>query len=427
MNSPHVPQRLVQDHGSRVSRRILTDREIYERELEQIFGRAWILLGHESQLSGEGSFFRAWIGEDEIIVTRDRDARIHAHINACPHRGGRFCADDFGTTRNFVCPYHGWTFNLDGTLKGVPAEQQLYGGRLDKSKNGLTPVARLETFCGLIFATFDASGPSLDDFLGNVKPYLRGIFDRAPGGSEFAPGVQKWRIKANWKMACDNNAGDEYHLPLVHGTTMNALAFDYNQFLEDCIHISLPEGHGLSAHYELPDGAAEPVLPPEVEPAYLPETMAYYRALAPEAEKRVGHVHSRLRTIAGTVFPNFLLLPGLGAVRLVHPKGPNEFEVWSYCIVDKNAPPAVKADVLRVYGLTFGPAAIFEQDDSAIWEGVQAAAQGTVSRRQTMNVSMGLEDETWNESLGGWVTPRLSEAAQRGFYRRWSREIEGVQ
>lgn len=427
MNSPHIPERLIQNDGASVSRRILTDREIYERELEQIFGRSWILLGHESQLSGEGSFFRTWMGEDEVIVTRTGDAKISAHINACPHRGGRLCADDFGTTRTFICPYHGWTFNLDGTLKGVPGEQQLYGGRLDKKKNGLTPVARLDTFCGLIFGTFDPKGPTLDEFLGNVKPYLRGIFDRAPGGSEFAPGVQKWRIKANWKMACDNNAGDEYHLPLVHGTTMNALTFDYNKFLSDCIHISLPEGHGFSAHYRLPDGGPEPILPPEVEPAYQPETMAYFKGLTAEAEERVGRVQSRLRIIAGTIFPNFLILPGLNAVRLVHPKGPNEIEVWSYCHVDKSAPPSVKADLLRVYGLTFGPAALFEQDDSAIWEGVQAASQGAMSRRQTMNVTMGIEDEAWNEELRGCVTPRLSEAAQRGFYRRWSREMEGVQ
>src|SRR5882757_9003819 len=109
----------VQDFDSYVSvergeidRRIFSDPEIFELELEQIFARAWLFLCHESQLKKPGDFFEAPMGRDDVLVVRQKDGTLRAVLNSCAHRGNAVCRAEFGNTKNFMCTYHGWTYDL---------------------------------------------------------------------------------------------------------------------------------------------------------------------------------------------------------------------------------------------------------------------------------------------------------------------------
>ena len=109
---------LVQE--DRVHRLIYTDPAIFAFEMTNIFGAVWVYLGHESQISKPGDFFLSYMGEESVIVSRDRSDRISVHLNTCRHRGMKVCREDSGSTRAFTCPYHGWSFGVDGALMGVP-------------------------------------------------------------------------------------------------------------------------------------------------------------------------------------------------------------------------------------------------------------------------------------------------------------------
>ncbi len=420
VNSQHYCEPLVEKDGGLVSPRIFADRDIYERELTDIFARSWLYLGHESQLAQPGDFFTAYMGEEPVLVTKAQDGVIRASLNSCRHRGMRVCHADAGNAATFTCSYHGWTYGNNGTLRGVPLERELYGDGLDHSRLSLIPVAQLDTYKGLIFATFDASAPSLLDYLGNMAWHLDTFIDRRAGGIEVVGGVHKWRIAANWKIVEDNNAGDEYHVAYSHGSFLKLVGASSTEFLAGLIHVCPEEGHGFSARFELPDGAEEPSLAIESSALRVPAVRQYFRAERYEAEQRLGRIRARLTVFAGNVFPNFSFVPPLSSIRVIHPRGPNEVEVWSWCFVDRDAPLDVKEAIRRSYIQSLGPSGLIEQDDSDNWEFCTASSRSAVRQQQPYNYQMGLGNERWHEGLRSMITDCLSEATQRSFYRRWT-------
>ena len=114
-----------------VDRRIFTDQEIFDLEMERIFARAWNFVVHESQIPNVGDYFMNQIGSDGVIAVRNKQKEVSVLVNSCTHRGNAVCRAEQGNTRTFLCPYHGWTFGLDGALMGVPGLKDFYRGGLD--------------------------------------------------------------------------------------------------------------------------------------------------------------------------------------------------------------------------------------------------------------------------------------------------------
>ena len=135
-----------------VSREIFVNEEIYRQELERIFARAWLFIGHASQIPRPGDFVTSSMGEESVILCRDRAGRVRVFLNSCRHRGMKVCRYDEGNTVEFMCPYHGWTYGTDGALVGVPFGKDAYGAQLDRSQWGLIEVARMENYKGTIWA-----------------------------------------------------------------------------------------------------------------------------------------------------------------------------------------------------------------------------------------------------------------------------------
>jgi phenylpropionate dioxygenase-like ring-hydroxylating dioxygenase large terminal subunit len=144
----------------KIDRCIFSEQAIYDEEMEKIFGRAWLMIGHESLVPAADDFFHTYMGEDPVILTRDGQGRLHALLNMCRHRGNRVVRCDDGNARHFMCTYHGWTYRNDGSLEYVPGESEAYYDALDKSSLGLIE-ARVETYAGIVFATWDKDAPSL--------------------------------------------------------------------------------------------------------------------------------------------------------------------------------------------------------------------------------------------------------------------------
>ena len=101
-----VTGRLVDIEKGIISREIFVNEEIYQRELEQVFTRSWLFIGHESQIPKPGDFFVSGMAEESVILCRDRESKIHVYLNSCRHRGMKVCRYDEGNTPVFTCPYH---------------------------------------------------------------------------------------------------------------------------------------------------------------------------------------------------------------------------------------------------------------------------------------------------------------------------------
>ena len=134
MNGRWDARSLVDLKRGVVSRELFVNDEIYEQEQERIFARAWLFVGHESQIARPGDYFVSCMGEESVILTRDQRQQVHVFLNTCRHRGMKVCRYDEGNTAVFTCPYHGWSYATDGRLVGVPLFKECYQEQLDRTE-----------------------------------------------------------------------------------------------------------------------------------------------------------------------------------------------------------------------------------------------------------------------------------------------------
>ena len=201
-----------------VDRRIYTDQDIFQLEMEQIFASAWLFMCHDSQIPNPGDFFLTSMGEDRVIVVRDNDGKPQVLINSCRHRGNAVCRADEGHASSFMCTYHGWTFDLQGKLVGVPGFKEVYHEELDREYWGLITPAQVDSYKGFIFATMDSTAPNPPDFLGEIGQMgISLLADR--GDMKVKPGIVKYTIPCNWKFGSDNT-WDWYHVGISHASAV---------------------------------------------------------------------------------------------------------------------------------------------------------------------------------------------------------------
>jgi phenylpropionate dioxygenase-like ring-hydroxylating dioxygenase large terminal subunit len=141
-------------HGS-----LYSDPAIFEAELQNIWYRTWVYVGHESEVPNANDYVVKSIGPQSIIMTRDEQGKVNLLLNRCSHRANQVCSYDKGNARSFTCPFHSWTFSNDGRLVGY-AFPDGYEGQ-DKSKLALGRVTRVQSYRGFVFGSFAAEGPTL--------------------------------------------------------------------------------------------------------------------------------------------------------------------------------------------------------------------------------------------------------------------------
>lgn len=416
-------QDLVSDDGAYVSRRVFRDAQLYALEQQHIFARQWLYVGHESQLQKPGDFLANYMGETPVIVARGEDHAFHVSINSCSHRGVAVCRADFGNAKRFVCPYHNWSYTVDGRLVAVPQEKKVCQ-QLEKEKLGLKKIPRVESYHGLIFASMNPDIESLEQYLGDMRWYLDCMFDRYAGGVEVIGAPHKWLLHANWKLPVENQLGDVGHGPFLHGS-----------LLKGTEQVSEIEAHGMNVVPKPGHGVAVRLLPPGTPQekcmwgtdgiaAFDPEVQAYLIEQQKQAAVRLGDVRSRLRPLTYSVYPNFSFLWGNNTIRVSHPRGPDKVEYWSWWVVDKNAPDRIKEKLRVNYTFFFGAGGVLEQEDSEAWSQQIIGSQIAAADDMPFYYGLGMGDAAPHAEIPGVAGSCYDEHYAREFYLRWRRELE---
>jgi phenylpropionate dioxygenase-like ring-hydroxylating dioxygenase large terminal subunit len=400
---------LVQD--DRIHASLYTDPRVFEDEMERIFHRGWVFVGHESEIPAPGDYLTRHIGREPVIMVRGKDGAVEVLVNRCMHRGTLVCSAERGSARTFACPYHGWTYDLSGTLLGVPYP----GGyaALDKRAHGLARPPRVSAYRGFVFASLSPDGPSLAEHLGPATRLIDRSCDLAPNGEiELSAGWVKHHCAANWKMLPENDS-DGYHLGFVHAALFKTVRTQYQRVVGDertikavvrdwgSGHIEIDWSPGYEKPFEWIGGASGAAVADFVE----------------ALERRDGKEAARRRFMEGPahalIFPNLFL--GETNIAIVQPLSVEECVHWHTPMFLKGA-AQLNSRLLRMAEAGMGPASFLMPEDLLIASRNQ---QGLHARTpEWLLLSRGLNREVV-DAEGRTVSHVTDETTNRGFWRHF--------
>lgn len=417
----------------RVHRDAYTDPDIFDLEMARIFGRAWLLLGHDSQIPRAGDFVTTQMGRQPVLMVRQRGGGVTVLFNRCAHRGSTVCSADRGTVARFVCPYHGWTYGLDGALLSVPSPDGYPDDCSPQRRLGLAEVPRTEVYRGFVFASLAAEGPPLRDFLGPLISSFDDLVDRAPEGAvEVAGGVSRHAYDGNWKFVLENHL-DTIHPRHVHASSIAAAneqddsrptdgagEVGVRQMRQNGAPDGLWEGLGLwvagRGHGYMGDyHDDEKLVAGSDDPVHVEYRRRMEAAYGRDRAREILAV-TRWNSI---VFPNVSFMSQFGQLRIVRPLAAGRTVLDTYVFRLKGAPEAMFRRAIAFANVVNGTGSPVLTDDLEVYERLQIGlgADGNEWVDYGRGFGRDVRDEGNGLDRGGTGT---SEIAVRNQFRAWA-------
>lgn len=415
----------------RVHRDIYLDPEIFELEMDRIFGRAWIYVGHDSQTPNPGDFITTTIGRQAVVMSRHTDGEIYVLFNKCGHRGAIVCNEAKGNAKRFQCLYHGWTYNTDGTLRGVPLPEG-YPSDFVNSGAGMGSLPRVAAYRGFVFASLNPDVAELEDHLGPTRACIDNLCDRAPDGEiMLTGGVHRYRFDGNWKLQLENTL-DSYHVPFAHESTVDRSGKQFSrregdaegaQVTDDDEEVTpswkergawaFDHGHGFTGNTALDEKTrSSPVFD------------EYKAAL----EARLGA--QQAEEVLTPFFHNALIYPNMSFmglnmhIRVIKPISVDRTEVNVYPVLLKGAPHAMNQSTIRLLNVTHAAASFVQTDDLEAFARCQRGVVGEGGEWVYFN--RGLGEDTEAQNWGGREGKSTQELVLRNQYDGWLEYMGGA-
>src|SRR6202140_732115 len=404
---------------ARINGRVYRDAELFQRELERIWYRVWVYVGHESEVPTPGDFVRRQIGLQPVIMVRGQDGKVRVFYNRCRHRGNLLCLPDKGHTAQFVCPYHGWTYANSGELL-EPTFDEGYDYHLKREQFALTPLARQDNYRGLVFASVAENGQSLQQNLGAITEFLDLFMDLSPDGEiALDAGAQKVSYRGNWKYMPENSMEGDYHGPFIHRVAFDLYArrtgFDMSSLSTDEIPDvirSLPGGHMVE------DYRGAPFSPGKGEPS--PARLEDIERL------KAGHGADKARRMLTTLAPLLYVFPNLlyviTHIRVVQPVRVDLTNSYYYPVMLKGVPDEINDARLADHEFMFGAAGFVSPDDLEIMERNQIGMQARGQDWLFIGRGLHREHDMPDGGRGGMTR---DETHLRGFWRHYVSLMRG--
>jgi len=405
----------------RVHRDVYCDAEVFRLEMERLWARTWIYVGHASQVPNPGDYFTADIGAQPVIMVRHTDDSIRVLLNRCAHKGTKVVGDLSGNAgKTFRCPYHAWTYRTDGTLLHIPLAE---GYAPTAQHQGLTRVSS-ETYRGFVFARLAPEGIAFKEYFGGSLSSIDNLADRSPEGElEIAGGCLRYLHNCNWKMFVEN-LNDTMHPMIAHASSAGTarklwegkppstpkpmsieqiapFASDY-KFFDDMGVRVYDHGHSFSGvNFSIHSSYSSLVGYEEAM------TKAYG---AERAKKILGTV--RHNTV---YYPSLTIKGAIQSIRVARPLAADRTVIESWTFRLKGAPESVLERTVAYNRLINSPMSVVGHDDlhcyRQIQEGLAAGGNEWVSLQRNFSAA---------EERGGEVTANgTSEISMRNQFRAW--------
>jgi anthranilate 1,2-dioxygenase large subunit len=376
LNRPAAPaglDRLVHfphPDGSRVPYEVFSSQEVYDREQERIYrGPVWSFVALEAEVPNPGDYKSTFVGDTPVVVTRAPDGTLAAWVNRCAHRGAMVCRNARGNAKTHTCVYHQWAFDAKGNLQGVPFKRGKDGAPgmpadFDVRDHGLRKL-RVDSYRGLVFATFSDESPSLHDYIGEqMRPWV----DRVMHKPIVYLGCTRQYARSNWKLYYEN-VKDPYHASLLH-----LFHTTFNIFRVGMKARSLPDAtHGL---HSIITSTRPKVENEDTADAYKQQAIrSMDEGFRLEDESVLGFVSEYEEDCTNhiqTIFPQLVLqqIHNTLVARQVLPKAPGEFELVFHFFGYADDTPELRALRIKQANLV-GPAGYISMEDTEATELVQ--------------------------------------------------------
>ncbi len=398
-------------HGS-----LYADAAVFQLELERIWYRTWVYVGHVSEVPQVNDFVLKSIGPQSVIMTRGRDGKVNLLLNRCAHRGLQVCVRNRGNAASFTCPFHAWTYANDGRLMGV-ALKDGYEGR-DMGEFRLAAVPRVAIYRGFVFGSMAAQGPSLEEHLGGAAETIDRLVRNSPEGEvEITAGFLQHRVKANWKFVLENET-DGYHPAYVHASIFRVADSGIGALYGGkSIAVARDYGNGHTENDLRPEFRrhGKPLLWFGTDEARLPDYAAAMRRVhGADAADRI--------MIDGT--PHVMIFPNLFIAEIqifvLQPLAVDDTVQHVTALQFKGAPDLNRRLRQQTMG-SVGPAGFLLADDSEMYERSQ---RGVAARDPEWNfLGRGLHREGRDQE-GFRIGHNTDEVTSRGIWRHYRALME---
>jgi anthranilate 1,2-dioxygenase large subunit len=394
---------------TRVPDWVYTDEAVYQREVERIFhGRTWNYVALEAEIPNAGDFIRSNVGPTPVVVARGANAAIHVVENRCAHRAAEFCRELSGTAKEFVCPYHQWTYSLDGALKAVPFRRGVAGkggmpADFDMTAHGLKQL-HVTTHRGVVFASYAEDMEPLTEYLG---PEILREFEATFDGRHLTIlGHYRHSLPGNWKLYHEN-LKDPYHATLLHTFLVTfglLVAGNKSLMLADAT-----GRHGVMASAKSDAKVAADVRG---------EMRAYKEGMTlaePRFMDFIDEFDSPWSVTMATIWPNLIIQREMNTlgIRQIVPTGPHEFIMkWTMFGFEGDTEEMTRHRLRQ--GNLMGPAGFLGLEDNEAIKFVQDGMQRVPDGEHLVELDP--------QTAYGTSDTLISEAAIRGMYRHW-REV----
>lgn len=427
-SNPEAVRSLVLE--DRVHRDVYINPELFELEMEQLWRRTWVYVGHDSQVPTSGDYFSTDVARQPVIMLRDAAGEVRVLMNRCAHKGARLVSAPAGHCEANVlrCPYHGWTYRLDGSIRAIPLKGAYERTEMQQTQSGrgIVSLTNVVNYRGFVFARLSAQGPDFHAYFGDALTSIDNMVDRAPAGRlEVAGGVLRYMHECNWKMFVEN-LNDTMHPMVAHesaaGTAKRLWAGKPdNEPKPMAIEQFLPFVNG----YEFFDKMGVRIY--ENGHSYTGVKFSIHSnyAAVNEYEKRMEQVYGaeRARAILGDVrhntvyYPSVTIKGAIQAIRVVRPIAVDKtlIESWTFRLV--GAPDALLQRTVMYSRLINAPTSVVGHDDwhcyRAIQQGLATDGNDWVSLHRNYSA-----DE--RVAIAGDYNG-TSEVSMRGQFQAWAR------